>query len=226
MNEVSRWSKPLALLALVAIACGSIKDSGAIALLSPLAPDLETVSLESENFQNIVQNIGSLCRRSNVQAGLAIHQRPTPNSPVVSTLGFNQEVTLAVNARNYRGPGGRTWIEITSPIRGFVSQGFPNNQTNLINCDLQDNLAVDNTVIDNNRLCRQVDRRAAPRGVVVRADVSTTSTRVGGALSGSRVLLVDNYRLIPDRNGERRNWVEIVAPVRGFISAGTLIMCR
>jgi len=37
---------------------------------------------------------------------------------------------------------------------------------------------------------------------------------------------MQNYRLIPDPNGEKRDWVGISEPEEGYISANTLIMCR
>ncbi len=214
MNHNRRRNKSLALFALVATLVGSIEGVGAIATGN-------TTTLE------IAQNFGTLCQRVADPQGLVVHQRPSPNSPVVGNLTFNQQVTLA-DGRNIRGPGGRTWTQIIFPTPGYVARGFPGNETALTNCDggvptPSPNPGGD---ISRNPLCRQVDRTAAPRGAVVRANASTTSTRVGGVPTGNQVLLVPNYRLIPDINGERRNWVEITFPERGFISTGTLVMCR
>jgi hypothetical protein len=39
------------------------------------------------------------------------------------------------------------------------------------------------------------------------------------------VTLVPDYELIPDKNDEPRNWVEITEPVDGYLSANSLIMC-
>ncbi len=215
MNHNRRRNKSLALFALVATLAGSIEGVGAIATGN--ATTLE-----------IAQNFGNLCQRVANPQGLPVHQRPTPNSPIVNNLPFNQQVTLA-DGRNIRGPGGRTWTQITFPIPGYVARGFPGNETALTNCDGGVPIPPTNPGGDMSRnpLCRQVDRQAAPRGVVVRASASTTSARVGGVPTGNQVLLVPNYQLVPDiNNKERRDWVQIVAPVQGFISAGTLVMCR
>ncbi|NJM62027.1 MAG: SH3 domain-containing protein, partial [Oscillatoriales cyanobacterium RU_3_3] len=75
-------------------------------------------------------------------------------------------------------------------------------------------------------LCRQVEPRVAPKGLVVRADASKTSAVRGGIPANGQVTLVPNYQLVKDKNGEDRNWVEISGPVAGFIAAGNLIMCK
>lgn len=215
MNKNRRRNKSLALFALVATLVGTIEGVGAIAT-------------DNGTTLEIAQNFGTLCQRVAAPQGLQVHQRPSPNSPIVNNLPFNQQVTLA-DGINIRGPGGRTWTQITFPTAGYVARGFPGNETALINCDggVPTQQPQNPVGLPGNLSCRQVDRQAAPRGVVVRASPSTTSARVGGVPTGNQVFLVPNYRLIPDLdNGERRNWVQIAAPVQGFISAGTLVMCR
>jgi len=216
MNHNRRRNKSLTLFALVAMLVGIIEGAGAIAT-------------DNGTTLEIAQNFGNLCQRVANPQGLPVHQRPSPNSPIVNSLAFNQQVTLA-DGRNIRGPGGQTWTQIISPIpAGYVARGFPGNETALTNCNGQVPTPFPNPDGDMSRnpLCRQVDRQAAPRGVVVRASASTTSARVGGVPTGNQVLLVPNYQLVPDiNNRDRRNWVQIVAPAQGFISAGTLVMCR
>jgi len=171
----------------------------------------------------IAQTRAELCRRVSERRGLVVRSRPTPNSPVVGGVPYAQEVTLVRNYEGIRGPGGRTWLEITYPMRGFISNGYPGGSGNLADC------STDLTEDDrppSRTLCRQIDRRAAPRGVVVRADPSRFSARRGGVPSGGQVQLAADYRLIPDPNGENRDWVRITSPVAGYISANTLIMCR
>ncbi|MEK0181858.1 SH3 domain-containing protein, partial [Microcoleus anatoxicus PTRS3] len=75
-------------------------------------------------------------------------------------------------------------------------------------------------------LCRQVEPRVAPNGLIIRAEASKTSAIKGSVAANGKVTLVPNYQSVKDKNGENRNWVEISAPAAGFISAGNLIMCK
>jgi hypothetical protein len=188
----------------------------------PTLANIQTKPPTSNSDTEMAQSASSLCRRIGEPQGLAVHARPTPNSPVVGGVGFKTEVTLADNSRGTRGPDGRTWMEIVKPVKGYISNGFPDETGNLLDCENQSENPKPTPV----SLCRQVDLYAAPRGVVVREKPSRFSPRVGGVASGARVRLVENYKLIPDTNGEKRDWVEISEPLEGYISANTLIMCR
>lgn len=192
------------------------------------------------------QETANLCRQVNDEQGLIVQKRPTPNSPTVGTVDANQQVKLIEGYRNIRGPAGRTWVEITAPISGFVSRGFPGNENNLIECSevftetptepSGQNNSVDNlptetpspnestSQVDRN-LCRQIDSKKAPRGLAVRTNATRRSEYKGKVPVDSQLTLVENYRLIPDRNGEKRRWVEITSPLSGFVSAGNLVEC-
>ncbi len=211
----------------------------------------------SPKITQIFEESASLCRLVNDKQGLIVHKRPTPNSPKVSTLDPNQQVTLIEGYRNIRGPAGRTWVEITSPISGFVSRGFPGNETNLIECsevaeessgevssqeETPAESSSQNAPIDNfptqtsptsesasetdESLCREIDSRKAPRGLAVRADATRRSEYRGKVPVDGQLTLVENYRLIPDKNGEKRKWVKISSPLGGFVSAGNLVECK
>lgn len=188
----------------------------------PTLANIQTKPQTTNSESQMAQSRSSLCRRIGEPQGLAVHARPTPTSPVVGGVGFKTEVTLADNSKGTRGPDGRTWIEITAPVKGFISNGFPDETGNLLDCSDQS----ENPKPTPASLCRQIDLYAAPKGVVVREKPSRFSERVGGVASGARVRLVENYKLVPDTNGEKRDWVEISEPLEGFISANTLIMCR
>lgn len=177
----------------------------------------------SHSYSSRAQTTSDRCRQISEPRGLVVRARPTPNSPVVGQVSYAQKVTLATNAQGITGPGGRSWVEITDPVRGFISNGFPNSSGNLVDCST--GLAQTPSTRPSGSLCRQVDRRAAPEGVVVRAAPSRSAPRRGGVASGEQVQLASDYRLVPDPNGERRNWVRITTPVPGYISANTLIMC-
>ncbi|MDE5096800.1 MAG: SH3 domain-containing protein [Trichodesmium sp. St11_bin5] len=193
------------------------------------------------------EDTASLCRQVNDPAGLKVQKRPTPNSPIVGSVYPDQEVKLIKGYRKIRGPAGRTWVQITSPIVGFVSKGFPGNETNLRECfevaeETSGEFSGQNTSGDNlqtqtspnspyppetdESLCREIDRKKAPRGLAVRGDASRRSEYRGKVPVDSQLILVDNYQLIGDKNGEKRKWVKIIYPLQGFVSAGNLLECR
>lgn len=217
MNNLGLRSRSFRVLALVVLA-----------VMGSQLPTLATIHTKpptTNSETKMAQNRSSLCRVIGEQQGLAVHSRPTPTSPVVGGVGFKTEVTLANNSGGTRGPDGRTWVEITAPIKGYISNGFPDRSGNLQDCSGQAEQPKPPTTTPLS-LCRQVDRAAAPNGVVIREKPSRLSDRVGGVASGARVRLMQNYKLIPDPNGEKRDWVGISEPEEGYISANTLIMCR
>jgi hypothetical protein len=187
-----------------------------------------------ETKLNIAQNLPPLCQKVNVVNGLAVHLRPTSISPIVGNISYQQQVNLAPNHRNIRGPEGSTWVEINTPLKGFVSRGFPYNETNLINCDGSgtlypappNNPNINNPNINNPNLCRQINRQTAPRGLVVRSAPSRSSNRLGAVSVGDRVYLASSQQVYSDRNGENRQWIEITAPIPGFVAVDNLINCR
>lgn len=213
MNRLSSGSRWLSGVLMLAIAM----PSGAI------AEEKAAPSKFSPSGGRVAQTTADLCRRVLEPQGLAIRQRPTPNSPRVGGVRYQGEVTLLRNYEGIRGPGGRTWVEVTYPVRGFISNGYPDGRSNLVVCSED---VSSQPPRQSASLCRRIDRRAAPRGVAVRERPSRFSSRVGGVPTGREVYLVEDYELIRDPNNEPRNWVEIVEPVAGFISANTLIMCR
>lgn len=186
-----------------------------------------------ETKLNIAQNLPPLCQKVNVVNGLAVHLRPTSISPIVGNVAYQQQVNLAPNHRNIRGPEGGTWVEINTPLKGFVSRGFPYNETNLINCDGSGTVypPIPNpnnppNTLPNSNLCRQINRQTAPRGLVVRSAPSRSSTRLGAVSVGDRVYLAPSQQIYSDRNGENRQWIEITAPIPGYVAVDNLIRCR
>ncbi|MEL7037047.1 MAG: SH3 domain-containing protein [Cyanobacteria bacterium J06592_8] len=188
-----------------------------------IAAEKTTPSKFSASESGVAPTTKDLCRQVFEAEGLTVRRRPTPNSPRVGGLQYQDEVTLVRNYQGIRGPGGRTWIEITFPMRGFVSNGYPDGRSNLVLCSDD---VIGQPPQQPASLCRRIDRRAAPRGVAVRSRPTRFSDRIGGIPTGREVYLVSNYTLIRDRDNEPRNWVEIAEPLAGFISANTLIMCR
>lgn len=205
-----------------------ISGSVATALTNPVtgfpSPGTRVISpIDQNSGVEIAQ--GSLCRRVVEPAGLVIRQRPTPNSPILGRVPLNQMINLVEGYRGIRGPDGRTWIQITAPAQGFISNGYPNGASNLVLCG--GSVTQPPAPAPSANLCRQVEGRATTgRGLVIRSRPSELSERVGGVPVNGRLTLVSNYQLIPDVDGRDRNWVQIASPASGYVSAGNLIMCR
>lgn len=201
----------------------------AIALLSYYPPviaqsDRPGSPQENHSFQ-LAQRNANLCRIVRAPDGLVARERPDPNAPARGRLELNDRVTLIQDHREIKGPEGRTWIEIKSPVRGFISNGYPRTPGNLKNCEQSAPQNSNANPNSNPSLCRQANSLVAPQGLVVRADASSSSSRRGGISPGERVTLIPNYQRIPDKNGQDRRWVEIISPIPGFVSANSLIVC-
>ncbi len=184
-------------------------------------------STENRSRHILAQRQTSLCRQVNTEKGLAVRAQADSNSSQIGGVDPNQQVILAQIDSKITGSDGRLWVEIVSPINGYVALGYPNNEINLINCtetlvNQPENPKSEITMVN---LCRRVAGEVAPQGLAIHADASRLSTYRGGLPSGGRVMLVPNYELIADGDGEPRNWVQIMKPIAGFIAADTLMMC-
>ncbi len=215
MKTSFQWAKPTALISGLVLSAGS---------LTAPATAVESLSVENGSSYHVAQATTDLCRRVNVREGLVVREQASAGSRLLNSVPYNTQVTLVQGYKEIAEPNGRIWVEIASPVRGYVSTGFPNNKTNLIMCS---GAATPSPSTGSTAsLCRQVDVRKAPQGLLVRADASSTSASRGGIAANARVTLVSDYKLVPDKNGQARNWVEITAPVAGYVSATSLMMCR
>lgn len=78
----------------------------------------------------------NLCRQVVWREGLVIQR--TPNGDQVGSVTFQQQVRVTGNERvlpDTRGGGNRVWVEISSPVRGWVTNGTTSSRgTNLGPC--------------------------------------------------------------------------------------------
>lgn len=175
----------------------------------------------------VTQAPSNLCRQVNSEKGLAVRAQPDSNSSQIGGLDQNQQAILAQSDRKIIGSDGRLWVEIVSPINGYVALGYPNSEVNLINCqetavNQPENPTAEIAMVN---LCRRVAGEVGSEGLAIHADASKLSTSRGGLPPGGRVMLIPNYQLIADRNGEPRTWVQIMEPIAGFIPADSLLIC-
>jgi len=73
-----------------------------------------------------------LCHRvtSLVNPGLNVRSRPTEAATVIDTLAPRTLIRLQSTMAQIDSTG-RSWVRIISPVSGWVSDGFPGNQSNL-----------------------------------------------------------------------------------------------
>ncbi|MCT7982284.1 SH3 domain-containing protein [Laspinema sp. A4] len=216
MKLLNLWTIPIALLSVMTIA---LPQAIATPLAQAEAPDL--------------------CRRVMERRGLAVHRTPDPSQTQIGGVDPNATVTLAADAEPIVGSDGRIWIKITAPVEGFISNGPPNSGGNLAYCSgsagprpsatpptsTTPSPVAETPEIPNGQFCRQVNGLVTPQGLAIRSAVSGPSQYLGGVPANGRVQLIEDYEYIPDPGGIQRSWVEIVAPIKGFVSVNSLIRC-
>lgn len=182
-----------------------------------------------------------LCRRVTERRGLAVHRTPDPSQTQIGGVDPNANVTLAADAEPIVGSDGRIWIKITAPVEGYISNGPPNSGGNLAYCSgsarpspatpapqptpTAQPPVSETPAIPNGQFCRQVNGLVTPQGLAIRSAVSGPSEYLGGVTANGRVQLIEDYEYIPDPGGVQRSWVEIEAPIKGFVSVNSLIRC-
>ena len=78
---------------------------------------------------------GSTCRRVVQPLGLAIRKEASVDSVVVGGVANLDRVDLTTNpATVKKGADGRNWVQIAKPTAGWVSNGFPDGNSNLVVC--------------------------------------------------------------------------------------------
>ncbi|PPT10804.1 hypothetical protein CKA32_001154 [Geitlerinema sp. FC II] len=77
---------------------------------------------------------GTTCRRVLVEEGLVVRSAPSTASAIVGGVGANEEIFVPLPLTSIVGDEGRSWVEIVSPLRGYVSSGYPNDGSNLGAC--------------------------------------------------------------------------------------------
>ncbi len=76
----------------------------------------------------------SACRLVTQVQGLAIRKGPMTTAEAVGGVGPNEKITLVMPAESKNTDDGRTWIKISKPAEGWVSEGFTNGSKNVTAC--------------------------------------------------------------------------------------------
>ena len=77
---------------------------------------------------------GSSCRLVTQVKGLAIRKEPSTTSEAVAGVAQNEKITLVTPPEAKNTDDGRTWIKISKPAEGWVSEGFVNAGKNVAAC--------------------------------------------------------------------------------------------
>lgn len=159
---------------------------------------------------------GNLCRRvARPPEGLVVRATPNTNSALVGGVAQGQNITLTTNpATTSKDSAGRTWIQISAPAQGWVSNGLPSNGVgHIVFC------SGDQTPPPPppNR-CRRIIN--PPEGVVIRSQPSRTAGSVVGGVGLNERITLTTVPPTVNRDAEGRNWVQIEAPRAGWVSNG------
>ncbi|MBP0001358.1 MAG: SH3 domain-containing protein [Cyanobacteria bacterium SID2] len=200
--------------------------SSVVLSLSVFAAPAIAIPQSTATYQ-IAQELDPLCRQvqSGSNEGLAIRTDPSPFSRAIANVGPNERLQLAPNYQAIQGPEGHNWVPVTFPAEGYIDNGT-DGQSNLIMCQPfvwggqpqqprpepprpEPRPPVTGTA------CRRV---LVEEGLVVRSAPTENSTRIGGIAFNQEILVAAPIEQIFGSDG--RNWVEMVAPIRGYVSSG------
>lgn len=205
MKKISNWGQSLTIFALGLSTVGSMM-APATALPSTTTDHVQ--QSESTSFQLAQRDLVGQCRAA--KAKLAIHREPSTTSPADRILATDEQVTLADNGNN------RGWIRISAPIAGFVEASDLTSCSGVV---VNPNPKPTPPATSTTSLCRVVTYNGPEGGLAIRSRPDRIAPRVDGVKLGDRVTL----RTSPppsnlDKDG--RDWVELTAPSRGWISNG------
>lgn len=202
MATMNRLGKSVHVLAAMAIATTGMSTSA-------LA---ETGSVSSQGSVKLAQgSLAGQCRASKLS--MPVYRAADTTSEAVRLLSANEQVTLADNRVNANG-----FIRISSPVEGYVQA------VNLTSCSdtgsssgsTSGGTTGGTSSASSKDLCRRVVR--PPQGLVIRREPTTASAQVGSLAYLARVTLTTIPATV--KQVDNRDWVEISAPVRGWVSNG------
>lgn len=201
MKMISYWGQPFAVF-VVLTAVGNL-----------IAPASAVPNTTTDNMQLAQRDLVGQCRAA--KARITIHRQPSSSSPSDRVLATDERVTLADNGN------GNGWIRISAPIAGFVEASDLTSCSGnvVVNPTPKPAPAPAPTTATTTSLCRVVTYNGPEGGLAIRSRPERTAPRIDGVKLGDRITL----RTSPppanvDKDG--RDWVEVTAPSRGWISNG------
>ena len=110
-------------------------SGGFIGISSPVSGYLQTATLKPCTGGPTPPPTGNTCRLVVQPLGLAIRREASADAVSVGGVGNQERVDLTtVPATVKKGPDGRNWVQISKPVAGWVSNGFPGGNSNLVLC--------------------------------------------------------------------------------------------
>jgi hypothetical protein len=220
MKKMSRWGKPIALFTLGLSVVGSLIPTPAISSTTAANTIQQSPSTSVQPGGNLqlAQALVGQCRAA--KARIFVYTQRSLSSQTIRTLAASEQVTLADN-------GSAGWIAISAPVTGYV-QARDLTTCSGVNPSPRPTPSPTPTPSPNpspapsptptTSRCRVITYRGA-EGMAIRTAPGKNGTRVGGVNFGNRVTLRTSPPTFTFDN-ERRAWVEITAPVAGWISYG------
>jgi hypothetical protein len=223
MKNKSIRGMPVALLALVLSAVAGLESAAAVN--NPTTTN--TLQKSKHTSFQLAQGIVGQCRAAKQR--IFVYSQRSTSSPTVRTIDSNEQVTLADD-------GAVGWIAISAPAVGYV------RASELTTCQSvtpskpsptppapspappapSPRPSTPPTPPPSNTttsLCRVVAYNGPEGGLAIRTRPDRVAPRVDGARFGDRVTLRTSPPPITvDKDG--RNWIEVTAPSRGWISNG------
>ncbi|MBD1935068.1 MULTISPECIES: SH3 domain-containing protein [Cyanophyceae] len=202
MKTKSHWAMPVTLFAVGLTAAGGLNLSATAVTNSTTYSSIQESqpnSIQPQGELLLAQGLVGQCRAVNQR--IFVYAQRSTTSQTIRTLAPNETVTLADN-------GSAGWIAINAPATGYVQAQYLKPCTG----------ANNPPPVQPSSLCRVVTYRGS-EGLAIRSGPNKTGTRVGGIRLGDRVTLAKSP---PDLtyDSDRRAWVQITAPVAGWISYG------
>lgn len=171
-----------------------------------------TTSVTTPAWAQAISPTDPLCRQvARPSEGLAIRRSPSTSAAQINGVGIGQRVLITTNpATTSKDASGRTWVQISTPSAGWISNGF--NPTNLSICS-----GATPPPPPSPSRCRRVLN--PPEGLVIRRDANASSPSVGGVALNGRITLT-TVPATTSRDAAGRTWIQIEAPARGWVSNG------
>lgn len=199
MKMKSFWGQPVALMVVLS------------AVSSLIAPAQAIPEQTTNTVQLAQRDLVGQCRAAKQR--LPIYRQPNTSSPSDRILATDEQVKLADNGNN------NGWIRISAPIAGFVEAANLSACAGVVVNPTPPKPAPAPAPAQTSSLCRVVTYNGPEGGLAIRSKPDRTAPATDGVKFGARVTL----RTSPppsnlDKDG--RDWVEVTAPSRGWISNG------
>lgn len=161
----------------------------------------------------------NLCRRIiTPPEGLVIRANPTSSSALVGGVAQYQTVTLSTSpATTSKDSAGRTWIQVSAPARGWISNGLPGSAGHVVYCSASVPNPQPPKPPTTGSRCRRVIN--PPEGLLITREAKTGSGVVGGVAQYEKVTLTTDPPTT-SKESSGRTWVQVEAPASGWVSNG------